>query len=67
MSYEQQLKISIDLNRCSPELREYVKDLQRQVGKARLLADLRRDLAEDERNLDAETCAFHKPQIGPVS
>ena len=66
MNYEQQLRISIELNRCSPEMREYVKDLQRLVGLHKLAADLRRDLAEDERNLDSVSM-FHKPQIGPVS
>jgi hypothetical protein len=43
---ERQLLISIELARCSPELREFVKDLQRQLGKARLLADLRQDLSQ---------------------
>ena len=50
---EQQLRLSLELNKCSPELRAFVKDMQRQLGKARLLADLRAQAAEFDISADS--------------
>ena len=62
---ERQLTISIELAHCSPDLRAFVKDLQRQLGKARLLADLRQDLAAFDISADSipEVSIFHRRQI----
>ena len=60
---EQQLRLSLELNKCSPELRAFVKDMQRQLGKARLLADLRQDLAAFDISADSDVSMFHRRQV----
>lgn len=65
MTLEQQLRASVELTKCSEDLREFVRSIQidnaalrRQLG----LARLSRDLEEDQRNLDAAVPALLRPQ-----
>ena len=64
-SLERDLRLSVELARCSPELRCYVQRLhlenlayRRELGMRKLIDDLR----VDEANLDASLPALLRPQ-----
>lgn len=60
-SLESQLRLSVEIAQCSPELRRYVHCLEarlREAGMRRLLEDLRKD----EAQLDSSLPALLRPQ-----
>lgn len=64
-TYEELLKMSVELATLSPNLRQYVKELhvensrlRRELGMRKLIDDIR----TDEANLDASVSMFHRPQ-----